>query len=307
MLDANRVGVGLIVFVMLSSAGCASNDGGDSGASAGGTSTSKGGSATSTSKGGSATSSGGSAASKGGSATSSGGSTGASGGGANKPAPPTVDGDLIGDAHEGVYHLGPVDFAETEWHNACAPGTKYRPELEASVGLGGEYLAGVSNAFNQGGGVCDACILIETGKGKSIVARVVTYGVEQADGDIDVSPAVYDAIHQGEFPRSQTWHFTRCPEAGPLQYEFQTEANPYWTSLWVRNPRVPLVKAEVKTQSAKDFVELTRAGDGTLTDASGFGSGAFTFRLTAMDGQVLTDDLPSFEPGSLVKSKKQFE
>jgi hypothetical protein len=228
--------------------------------------------------------------------------------GSGPPGAPATSGDTFGAAHAGVYHLGPVDFAETEWHNACAPGgSKYRKELQPTVGLSGEYLAGVSNAFNDGGGVCDACILIETGKGQSIVARVVTYGVEQADGDIDVSPNVYDAIYQDEFPRSQTWRFARCPEAGPLQYEFQTEANAYWTSLWIRNPRVPLVKAEVKKAGASRFVELERASDGSLTDASGFGDGAFTFRLTAMDGQVITDDLPGFEPGALVKSTQQFQ
>ena len=222
-------------------------------------------------------------------------------------AKPTINGDMFGDAHEGVYHLGPVDFAETQWHNACAPGTKYRSALQSTVGLSGEYLAGVANAYNGNGGVCDSCILIETGKGKSIIARVVTYGVEMADGDIDVSPAVYDAIYQNEFPRNQTWHFARCPDVGPIQYEFQTEANIYWTSLWVRNPRVPLVKAEVKKSGASDFIELSRGTDGTLTDGSGFGDGAFTLRLTAMDGQVITDDLPGFKPGELVKSTKQFE
>ena len=84
----------------------------------------------------------------------------------------------------------------------------------------------MSNQFSQNGGVCDACILIQTAKGKSIVARVVTYGVDQAAGDIDVSPSVYEAIHEGEFPRSMTWHFARCPEAGGLQYEFQTGRQP---------------------------------------------------------------------------------
>jgi expansin (peptidoglycan-binding protein) len=63
----------------------------------------------------------------------------------------------------------------------------------------------------------------------------------------------------------------------------------------------------VKKAGAKDFVELQRGSDGTLTDASGFGTGAFTLRLTAMDGQVLTDDLPGFSPGELVESKQQFE
>jgi len=212
----------------------------------------------------------------GGSGNGSAGST--STGKAGSKGTPTVTGDVVGDK-----------------------------ELQASVGLGGEFIAGVSNAFNDGGGVCDACILIETGMGKSIVARVVTYGVEHADGDIDVSPSVFAAINVSENPRSQTWHFARCPEEGNMQYEFQTGSNPYWTSLWVRNPRMPLAKAEVKTATGKDFVALTRAGDGTLTDASGFGGGAFTLRLTSMDGQVVTEDQPGFKAGALVKSTQQFQ
>jgi expansin (peptidoglycan-binding protein) len=233
--------------------------------------------------------------------------------GSKEPGPPTTTGASLGDAHEGLYHLGPVDFAETQYHNACAPGgMKYRADLQDTVGLGGEYLAGVSNAFNLNGGVCDACILIETGKGKSIVARVVTYGVEHADGDIDVSPSVFDAIYQNEEPRNQTWHFTRCPDEGNLQYEFQTASNPYWTSLWIRNPLLPIAKAEVKTSTGKDFMQLNRAGDGTLTDPSGFGNGAFTLRITAVpetgtEGQVITDDQPGFTPGALVKSNVQFQ
>jgi len=236
-----------------------------------------------------------------------GGGARSNGDSSSRGGPPTTSGDTFGDAHQGVYHLGPVDFDETMWHNACAPREKYRAELRESTGLSGEYLAGVASAFNAGGAVCDACILIETGKGKSIIARVVTYGVEQADGDIDVSPAVYEAIHQNEFPRNQTWHFARCPDVGPMEYEFQTGSNPYWTSLWVRDPRIPLTKAEVKKSGAKDFVELQRGGDGTLTDPSGFGTGAFTLRLTAMDGQIITDELAGFEPGELVESTKQFE
>lgn len=226
---------------------------------------------------------------------------------AGPQGPPTTTSQTFADTHEGVYHLGPVDFAESEWHNACAPESGYRAELRASVGLQGEYLAGVSGELSQNGGVCDACILIETGEGESIVARVVTYGQEQAPGDIDVSPSVYEAIHHGEFPRRMTWHFARCPDVGGLQYEFQTGANAFWTSLWVRNPRVPLTKAEVKSKTDSDFVTLERGGDGTLTDAAGFGDGAFTLRLTGLDDQVIEEILPGFEPGQLVKSALQFE
>jgi hypothetical protein len=221
--------------------------------------------------------------------------------------PPTTSGDTFGEAHAGVYHLGPVDFDETQWHNACAPKGGYRSELRPSVGLGGEFLAGVSNELSQAGGVCDACILIETEKGKSIVARVVTYGVEHAAGDIDVSPSVFEAIHQNENPRNMTWKFARCPDVGGFQYEFQTGANVYWTSLWLRNPRVPLTKLEAKSKNHPTFTELARASDGTLTEASGFGEGPFTLRATAMDGQVVSEELPGFEPGQLVQSELQFE
>src|SRR6266545_7060088 len=78
-----------------------------------------------------------------------GGTSGSGGSG-----PPTTTGDPLGQAHEGQYHLGPVDFAETEWHNACAPAGGYRSALRQSAGLGGEFLAGVANAYNQSGGVC---------------------------------------------------------------------------------------------------------------------------------------------------------
>jgi hypothetical protein len=221
--------------------------------------------------------------------------------------PPTTTGDTFGEPHTGVYHLGPVDFDETQYHNACAPAGGYRSELRPSVGLGGEYLAGVSNELSQAGGVCDACILIETGEGKSIVARVVTYGVEHAPGDIDVSPSVFEAIHQGENPRSMSWSFARCPEAGGFQYEFQTAANVYWTSLWLRNPRVPLAKLEAKSKNHPSFTELARGTDGTLTEPSGFGEGPFTLRATAIDGQVVDEELPGFTPGSLVASQLQFD
>jgi hypothetical protein len=229
------------------------------------------------------------------------------GGGDAQTDPPTTTAPTLGDPVSGQYHLGPVDFAETEWHNACAPGGGYRASLQPDVGLGGEYLAGVSNEYSQGGGVCDACILIETALGHSIVARVVTYGVEQEPGDIDVSPSVYAALNQDEYPRTMTWSFAECPEAGSLIYEFQTEANQWWTSLWVRNPRVPIEKVEVQKEGSDVFVELERGTDGTLTDPSGFGTGAFTLRVTAIDGQVIEDTQSGFEPGALVDSGLQFE
>jgi expansin (peptidoglycan-binding protein) len=214
---------------------------------------------------------------------------------------------VFGAPHAGQYHLGPVDFAESAWHNACAPAAGYRAELREPTGLGAEWLAGVAGEFADGGAVCDACISIETAQGRSIVARVVTYGTEQNPNDIDVSPSVFEAIHAGEYPRSMTWHFARCPDMGPLRIEYQAASNPYWTSLWIRNPRVPVTRVEVRSASHPSYVELRRSSDGTLTDDGGFGSGGFQLRITGLDGQSLTQEFSSFSAGALVTSQLQFE
>ena len=57
----------------------------------------------------------------------------------------------------------------------------------------------------------------------------------------------------------------------------------------MRNARVPLSKVEVMSPNHAAFVALTRGSDGTLTDASGFGAGTFTIRLTGVDGQQVSD------------------
>lgn len=74
----------------------------------------------------------------------------------------------------------------------------YKETLRDTVGLTGEYLAGVSHELSLGGDICDSCILIETELGRSIVARIVTYGEEAEPGDIDVSPSVFAKLNQEE-------------------------------------------------------------------------------------------------------------
>ncbi len=70
-----------------------------------------------------------------------------------------------------------------------------------------------------------------------------------------------------------TWQLAECADTGPMMYEFQTGSNQWWTSFWVRNARVPLAKVEVQSANHAAFIALDRVGDGTLTDASGFGEG----------------------------------
>jgi expansin (peptidoglycan-binding protein) len=186
----------------------------------------------------------------------------------------------------GEFHLGPVDYEETEWHNACAPMTKYDARVQA---VEGPLLAGLWNGVPDVFAACDACITVTTAEGKSAVLRVVTYGDTSANS-IDVSREAFDILDSGEYPRNMTWQFVRCADTGPMMYEFQTGSNEWWTSLWVRNPRVPVTDVEVRSVNHSSWISMERGSDGTLTDASGFGAGPFSIRVTGMDGQQIVED-----------------
>lgn len=233
-----------------------------------------------------------------------GGGSGASGG---APEPPVTSAATFGDEHAGSYHIGPVDFAETEWHNACAP---YPAKIQE---IYGPYLAGVDNSLGADGSLCDACALITTGLGKQIVVRIVTYGVSKSPGDMDLSPEAYEHIHGDdplgtpENPRPMTWQLARCPDSGNIHLQYQTEANPWWTSLWVRNGKLPIKQVEVKGAGDASFTALSRTPDGPFTDNDGFGEGAFDLRITSADDQAITQSFNGFSPGAIVETTAQFK
>lgn len=209
----------------------------------------------------------------------------------------------FGQTHAGEYHLGPVDCEESVWTNACSP---YDP---AVIDREGEVLVGLSTQHMDGGRLCDACILITEDTGTQVNARIITYG-DTAPNDLDLGPVACAALSGDAacdlWPRHMTWQFAPCPDTGRIAYQFQTEANVWWTSLWVRNARLPLARAEVKSANHPTWSELERGSDGSLTDGAGFGEGDFSIRVTAIDGQSVTDTFPRFFPGQLLESSGQF-
>jgi expansin (peptidoglycan-binding protein) len=185
----------------------------------------------------------------------------------------------------GEFHLGPVDYAESAFHNACAAAGGYLPAVQAREG---SLLAGLWAGLPEVSRLCDACIRVSTARGKSAVLRVVTYG-GTTPNSIDVSPEAYAFLDSGEYPRAMDFQLTRCPDTGAVQYEFLSGAHEDWTAFWVRNPRVPIASVEAKSAKHQDFRALRKEGDGTLVDDGGFGVGAFTIRITAVDGSVYED------------------
>jgi len=269
--------------------GNASENGGASGASSG--------------KGGSGAVGGSSGATSGdGGAGNDGGSSAASGG----------ETRYFGDSHSGNFWLGPVDYAETEWHNACAPSVKYPAGIQS---LYGNYIMGLANEvlleglLAGNGELCDTCVELAA-NGKTLVAHAVTFGDETGPNDIDVSPEINVALDGGT-SRSVNWRFITCPTAAPIQYTFDGRQwdNVWFFRVWVRNSRVPITKVEVKVGSG-GFTEADWQTDGAFQASSQDFSGGFTLRVTSIDGVTLEDDLPgigSFDPDVGVSSRGNFD
>jgi expansin (peptidoglycan-binding protein) len=226
------------------------------------------------------------------------GSSGSSSGDDDDDDDVVVDGDggapdPLGEEHQGEFHLGPVEWNGAIW-NACAP---YPEEIQA---IEGTFLAGVSGELAGDGGYCDACIQVTTDLGRSIVARVVTYGQTTAPGNIDVSPAAFAALDEGQYPRSMVWRLVECPGTDPIYLQFQTGAHVDWTSFWVRNPRIAVDHVEVTSARHPTFTTLRRGPDGTFNDDGGFGAGPFTVRVVGIDGASVDLSFDSFVGGDLL-------
>ncbi|HEV8550782.1 MAG TPA: hypothetical protein VGQ57_17170, partial [Polyangiaceae bacterium] len=197
-----------------------------------------------------------------------------------------------GDSHSGNFWLGPVDYAETEWHNACAPSNKYPQGIQELygtniMGLANEVMLEGLTASN--GELCDTCVEL-TANGKTLIARAVTYGQETGPNDIDVSPEI-DAELDGNAGRNVTWRFVKCSENSSVEYTFDGRdwSNTWFFRVWVRNARVPVNKVEVRVGSG-DWSTADWQTDGAWQASSQDFSGGFSLRVTAIDGQTLVDD-----------------
>jgi len=221
-------------------------------------------------------------------------------------------GQYFGDAHSGNFWLGPVDYAETEWHNACAPSNKYPAGVRT---LYGNYIMGLANEVvlqglkASGGDLCDACVELSA-NGKTLVARAVTYGQETGPNDIDVSPEIDQALG-GDGGRSVSWRFTSCATTTPVQYTFDGRqwTNTWFFRVWVRNAKIPFTKLEYKLGSGS-WTAAEHQTDGAFQASSQDFSQGFSVRVTAIDGQTLEDALPglnTFEPDVGVSSHGNFE
>ena len=153
---------------------------------------------------------------------------------------------------------------------------------------------------------CGACADV-TGPTGSVRIRIVDQCPECPRGNLDFSPQAFDKIAERSAGRVPiTWHFVPCDVGGPVAYKYKDGANQWWTAVQVRNHRLPISKLEW-SQDGSSWSDTERQDYNYFLDAAGFGPNEVHVRITSIDGQVLTDQLPPVEPDLVVPGAAQFE
>lgn len=166
-------------------------------------------------------------------------------------------------------------------------------------------VAAVNQPDWSGSSLCGACADVNGPKGK-VSIRIVDLCPECKTGDLDMSPQAFDVIADHAAGRVPiTWKLVSCDVSGPVRYKYKDGANAWWTAVQVQNHRLPVVRMEF-AKSGNTYESMSRTDYNYFLTETGFGTGPVRVRVTAIDGQVLEDDLPQVQELLTVEGNGQF-
>lgn len=153
---------------------------------------------------------------------------------------------------------------------------------------------------------CGACADVQ-GPSGSVRIRIVDQCPECQSGDLDFSPQAFAALADPSLGRVPiTWKFVACDVTGPVRYRYKDGANQWWTAVQIQNSRLPVTKLEWSVDGAS-WNPTVKTDYNYFLDDQGFGPDPVKVRITAVDGQSLTDDLPVVQELLVVAGASQFQ
>jgi expansin (peptidoglycan-binding protein) len=153
--------------------------------------------------------------------------------------------------------------------------------------------------------MCGAFVEV-TGPQGTIMVRIVDRCPGCAPGDIDLSREAFALIAdpvQGRVPIN--WRVVSPNLDGPVVYQFKEGSNQWWTAVQVRNHRNPVAKFEYLASDGQ-FREVPRTNYNYFVEAAGMGTGPYTFRVTDIYDNTLTDSAIPFSEAGEVAGSAQF-
>ena len=166
-------------------------------------------------------------------------------------------------------------------------------------------IAALNNPDWENAAWCGACADVQ-GPNGSVQVRIVDRCPECQSGDLDLSPTAFDQIADRAAGRvSITWNFVACNVGGNVAYRFKDGTNPGWAAILVENHRLPITSLEWSTDG-QNWQAAQRQDYNYFVVSSGVGAGPVYVRITAVDGQVIEDTLPTVHEYLVVDGSGQF-
>jgi len=214
-------------------------------------------------------------------------STGSSGSGGNGSSGGTVP--PIGMPEEGV-----ATYYAATGDGACTFGPSPNDLNVAAMNV----------AEWAGSAVCGECVSVAGPKG-TVTVRIVDECPDCQMGQLDLSQQAFAQIADVSAGRvAITWTPVACNVTGNISYWLKDGSSQWWTAIQVRNSRLPVAKLEWLQGSF--WTAVDRADYNYFVAGSGVGPGSYRVRITAVDGQTITDTLPPVQASTAVPSSAQF-
>ena len=199
--------------------------------------------------------------------------------------------------------------SETKTDSGGSPGSASTYSTEKKTGIATFYDADGSGncsfpaspndldvaAFNTeeyaGSATCGACVSVKGARGE-ITVRIVDRCPGCERGHIDLSREAFAKIDEPKRGRVPIeYQFVPCNVTGNVSYHVKDGASKFWTALQVRNHKLPITTLEYKKNGA--WVAMKRETYNYFVESSGVGDqpSGLELRVTAVDGQTLTDSV----------------
>jgi expansin (peptidoglycan-binding protein) len=147
---------------------------------------------------------------------------------------------------------------------------------------------------------CGAYLHVEGPQG-TITVRVVDLCPECQAGHLDLSQEAFAQIADLYLGRVDiTWQLVSPELDGPIAYHFKDGSNQWWTAVQIRNHSNPIAKFEYLNSDGV-WVTVPRSDYNYFVQTNpGMGPGPYTFRVTDLYRNTLTDAaIPHIEDGTV--------
>ena len=155
-------------------------------------------------------------------------------------------------------------------------------------------VAAMNQTEYDGSNICGAAVEVVGPKG-TVPVRITDRCPECGPGHIDLSEQAFAKVGNpvdGIIPI--TWRVVPRQVQGPVSYRIKEGSSQWWTAIQVRNHRYPIASLAVRgAGTGGNWQRLPRQMYNYFLLDSGVGDGSFEVRITASNGAVLTDSIPS--------------